>query len=80
MPAGATRPRPPAPIKNQPVTGDFFRGFTVQRTKCAEPSLAETKYIANDLLYRKIRQCLVQNLEKITDLAVYYYKQYNDGE
>ncbi|MBQ4337206.1 MAG: hypothetical protein IJC34_08440, partial [Lentisphaeria bacterium] len=45
---------------------DFFRGLTVQRKKCAEPSLAETKCTANKLLYRKISHCLVQSQLKIS--------------
>ena len=59
-----SKPRPPAPIKNQPVYWRFFPGPMVQRTKCAEPSLAETKCIANDLLYRKISHCLVHSQAK----------------
>ena len=57
---GATRPRPPAPIKNQQaISLRFFPGpcgsACVQH---AEPSLAETKCTANKLLYRKISHCL----------------------
>ena len=72
MPAGATRPRPPAPIKNQQaISLRFFPGpcgsACVQH---AEPSLAETRCIANKLLYRKISHCLVHSqTEKQCPLA-----------
>ena len=65
MPAGATRPRPPAPIKNQPVYWRFFPGpYGSACGQHAEPSLAETRCIANKLLYRKISHCLVQSQRK----------------
>ena len=59
-----SKPRPPAPIKNQQaISLRFFPGpcgsACVQH---AEPSLAETKCTANKLLYRKISHCLVHSL------------------
>ena len=63
MPAGATRPRPPAPIKNQQaISLRFFpEPYGSACVQHAEPSLAETRCIANKLLYRKISHCLVHS-------------------
>ena len=60
---GATRPRPPAPIKNQQaISLRFFPGpYGSACVQHAEPSLAETRCIANKLLYRKISHCLVHS-------------------
>ena len=59
-----SKSRPPAPIKNQQaISLRFFPGpYGSACVQHAEPSLAETKCIANDLLYRKISHCLVHSL------------------
>ena len=59
-----SKPRPPAPIKNQQaISLRFFPGpYGSACVQHAEPSLAETRCIANKLLYRKISHCLVRSL------------------
>ena len=67
------KPRPPAPIKNQPVYWRFFPGLCGSASvQHAEPSLAETRCIANKLLYRKISHCLVHSLKKRTMYKVHH--------
>ena len=57
------KPRPPAPIKNQQaISLRFFPGpYGSACVQHAEPSLAETRCIANKLRYRKISHCLVHS-------------------